>query len=1011
MKKRILSLLILAVLLFSLMPADILIPKAAADDLLSLLSGVWQYADMGKYYIYPDGTYSYYTFDVGPDSLGGEVLSESGTVRIVDAVNAVLESDYGKKDLSYQNSDSCEMIYIKQQGVSYAEPIGFIRIESYAELPPTDPDPGETEAGIFPDYASVIEYAIANNSEGLDGGAFLYDANEDGVEELFLTYIKGFSDVYGMIYTMRGGKAVPILADTYLCVLAGMPFNYIGVISINGTRYVCAMGGVTSTEVTYGTDSCGWWLYSVEESDFPPAYEISWRCSFQQQDSDVGRTYTITSNGVSISNEEYEALISPIHREKCMCSQYVSYWVGDTSDYESDGIYSLKEMLAYVKEHPITDVPPEPAAQYMLRAYSSDSSYSVAENKDFWFDVRLIRNGEVVHEWDPPALVVSNSRQVASAEVSAFHDYAYRIHVQGFGEGLMNLMVTDTASGACLQIPITVYRLTDGVSTFFFSSVPTFYPDVMGDRKIETNFYNFNGIYINNFRYTKESNGYHVALDAYNSSYCHGAIDIYDAAGKWADCYLIEKYADPGSIRDSGEYIYRCVEAVAGDGLIAYTSGGLAKHSSLSFTVPEGGYFTISNNFHISPGTVLYNCTDFSVLGLSATISALASTDVSASSKALQDSLKDVFLSDPEVVSFVMDQMADITLDAFQDSIFKDNACKSMQAMCAAFEESLNERVNFPGIIGTVLDLSQAVIEELGGPFGWALAGIRIMTESSNYFMQVAELSRYSRRSPLCIRAPLQSGYGEMNGVSVEEGTAPEGAVLQAFRIYDADVLEWFSAEDTKFESFDYIVYNICFVKDDRTVSADGKVRVKIKAPEITSAHKSFFLYRQEADGSWTNIKAEYRDGYIIFETDHFSNYVLFYRDDPEPSDEPGTEPDSEPEPETEPGSAPETEPGPAPETEPGPAPETEPLSETTPEAEHASDPDAEETVPARETEGFHPVSGGETSSKAQPAATKAQASTSARNFSHVLLIVLCTALVFFAALLCLIVWFFRRKR
>ena len=34
-------------------------------------------------------------------------------------------------------------------------------------------------------------------------------------------------------------------------------------------------------------------------------------------------------------------------------------------------------------------------------------------------------------------------------------------------------------------------------------------------------------------------------------------------------------------------------------------------------------------------------------------------------------------------------------------------------------------------------------------------------------------------------------------------------------------------------------------------------------------------VYRQEADGTYTDMQATYQNGYMVFTTDHFSTYVL----------------------------------------------------------------------------------------------------------------------------------------
>ena len=64
--------------------------------------------------------------------------------------------------------------------------------------------------------------------------------------------------------------------------------------------------------------------------------------------------------------------------------------------------------------------------------------------------------------------------------------------------------------------------------------------------------------------------------------------------------------------------------------------------------------------------------------------------------------------------------------------------------------------------------------------------------------------------------------------------------------------------------------YDISLTKDGETVQPENIVPVKIPC-----TNKNAKVYRFEVDGNLTDMNAKYKDGYMVFTTDHFSVYVL----------------------------------------------------------------------------------------------------------------------------------------
>ncbi len=72
----------------------------------------------------------------------------------------------------------------------------------------------------------------------------------------------------------------------------------------------------------------------------------------------------------------------------------------------------------------------------------------------------------------------------------------------------------------------------------------------------------------------------------------------------------------------------------------------------------------------------------------------------------------------------------------------------------------------------------------------------------------------------------------------------------------------------------DRITYDISLQAGGKEIRPNGSVTVKIPVPE-TMDGASVKVYRQETDGTLTDMHAIFQDGYAVFTTDHFSRYIL----------------------------------------------------------------------------------------------------------------------------------------
>ena len=147
-----------------------------------------------------------------------------------------------------------------------------------------------------------------------------YDADGDGSDELFLTFYLGEQRVkYGAIYTQKDGRAVPILYERPLCVLAGAATGSVGVVR-DGDRFCYAIYGSNGTEDIFGGRSTEHWkLLSLEDGslildaqfvrqfEVPEDVDAFWAAYGTDDEMELGYTDSASFNGVPVSPEAYAA--------------------------------------------------------------------------------------------------------------------------------------------------------------------------------------------------------------------------------------------------------------------------------------------------------------------------------------------------------------------------------------------------------------------------------------------------------------------------------------------------------------------------------------------------------------------------------------------------------------------------------------------------------------------------------------------------------------------------------
>ena len=117
----------------------------------------------------------------------------------------------------------------------------------------------------------------------------------------------------------------------------------------------------------------------------------------------------------------------------------------------------------------------------------------------------------------------------------------------------------------------------------------------------------------------------------------------------------------------------------------------------------------------------------------------------------------------------------------------------------------------------------------------------------------------------------IVGSYDKKHYIQIENGTCTnidESTELKVNQLKEGNDYDVVSKSFDNFELYDFSFY-----KDDQKVIIDGTAVVRIPVKEGMDGSKCKVYYND--NGTFTDMRAVYKDGYMEFETNHFSQYVV----------------------------------------------------------------------------------------------------------------------------------------
>ena len=535
---------------------------------------------------------------------------------------------------------------------------------------------------------------------------------------------------------------------------------------------------------------------------------------------------------------------------------------------------SYQEMLDFLDQQVET---PNDTGDTYLQIYATDEDMRIEEGEKISILCKLYQSGRPVQNWERPVFIIDRD-DVLSMSDETPESGGYSFDVTGKKEGTAVLTVSDADTGASASISIEVGSVDP--YSYTVVSVPSYLPNQIFDDKIQTNFYNVNGLYVNGYTFSKKNGIYQVSFNVYNRTHMYGSVDVYDKDGHWIQSKRIDRYKEISSLSDTGGALWDLIIDTANHRNLAYTAKTYTAESNIQISVPEGGYFVISNNMAESPGTFLYNSVRFMALGTKQVLK-LASNEFDI--QKLSDDLVGKAIKTPSFLDVFHNSFNSIAKDT-TFNLLQDGLISSYGNVAGSITRTTEEilgsvEISWKQTFTTALGIadSTALNSVVFGPAGQAMKLVFAGNGAIDAAYQLSAVCQSINAPYVTIHAPGTTDSTTVNGVSVnlEKGQLDADTVLNVYRVVNTENVSLGQAtQDIKKGE----LYNIAFTKNTQPVQPNGMVTVRIPIPDyfVTDACT---VFRQEKNGTWTPLKARLEGNYITFETDHFSLYSVVNKD------------------------------------------------------------------------------------------------------------------------------------
>lgn len=522
-----------------------------------------------------------------------------------------------------------------------------------------------------------------------------------------------------------------------------------------------------------------------------------------------------------------------------------------------------------------------PTVENGFSVFSDISSLSVKKGGKITIGVSAYTNGKIVEDVSGITFSIDDSNIAKRSKVSSLNNQFSYVTLEGVDIGTTYITFSDSNTGYVARVPITVFQ--DHLHSYTLSAVPTQNID-----KYESNFYNVNGLFVDNYTYAVQADGRaNVSFDVYNTNYIYGMVEIYDSNGQLKDAVMIDKVKNnatsiKGAVWDNFWCLAR--DIVDGDLLTYRQESGFSKKTSISVTIPKDGYIKITNDPQTSWLVSLINGVDLTmqISSLNKKVSNYDPNDSGFVSeltkKIVNEKIKTEAISKSQDLAKELNKNIAKNMSKSSDALgnFINTFTKNLNAL--NFDEIVIETCSDMGI-----GMAENVFIYFAGPIGKVLESCFTGIEFGNMTLQYCHFMQYSNAGAIAIQNQ-GGGVRSAEQIKVESNIDfNDDVALDVYKVEPS--LDFLKALKQNYpelynehrQGLTY-TYNITLVKNGVETQPNGEVDVYIPIPQNLrniSYSGNVKVYRIEEDNTLTEMDAKVSGDCLLFKTTHFSLYTI----------------------------------------------------------------------------------------------------------------------------------------
>ena len=515
---------------------------------------------------------------------------------------------------------------------------------------------------------------------------------------------------------------------------------------------------------------------------------------------------------------------------------------------------------------------------YNFEVYSSRSSFNMNKGETLNAKVVLTLNGEKCIQEGISYTIGDSS--IAKVKSMSHDESGTTFTIEALSYGVTTLDIIYKAGSLRESY---IIKVADEKTVYYLE-------DIKGRNQDKNPFYTC-GLYIDDLNYTESADGRaNVAFDVYNYSHCYGAVEVHDASGNLVNSEMIAMFNGEYNTDfvSYGTYVYKVGRDVFNGDFIdndVYKTDVKTQKTSISVSIPKGGYIVITKNVSESMPCLLYNITLLAIEGASTTAKIIHDGKFKSSDaliKGIVDataqkiSWKDLAVS---LSSSVVKKIVNNFISAGNELNIMSmlNATEGVYDELDEFYESFD--IDWADIVistakkmlpnTTIQFVTGFTLGKLGGDIAdlfFSAVGI------GKYCEILMEVTDYTDVSGTYIYNSQKGNTRYSNKVIAKSDAIPDNVVFHSVLIKSGNIGDVYNGYTESYEEAE--LYDISLIRNGNKIQPNGKVQVHIPIPSGWDASK-ISVHHETSYREYEKLDVTIEDGYIIFYTDSFSNFII----------------------------------------------------------------------------------------------------------------------------------------